>query len=357
MKKIQLIFAIDSSRFEYMRDFGNSLQKFGFEVELINDSDFYNKIDKYFKFLKWIKTPKKFNEFLDKKNPDIIITERPYSNFTYLCVKNRLPLMIFLRGDSRRELDFEISNTKNIFKKMNIYFKKIIHDYCLTNSIAILPICKFLEKIVLEKFPNKKSYVLYQGINSEFWKSNSIKEMHSPNVGLLQNAIIWEKCKDMIFLKNIFNLMPDVNFYWAGDGPYAKNILNELNSCNNFKWLGGLKYPEQVKQFLNSIDVYMLFSGLDMFPHSVLEAQILGKPVIVSNIGGVSETIIDKKTGYLIKNDDVNGTIDKINSLILNKNNSEKMGLSGMQYVNENFCWDSIAKNFANKIKSDFFNI
>ena len=62
--------------------------------------------------------------------------------------------------------------------------------------------------------------------------------------------------------------MPDVNFYWVGDGPYSDKILPALEKFDNFHWLGHLKYPDEVRQFFSEIDIYALVSGIDMSPHT-----------------------------------------------------------------------------------------
>ena len=70
-------------------------------------------------------------------------------------------------------------------------------------ATAILPICKYLEKITNEHVPNQKTDVFFEGIDASQWyKTNGMKLKH-PCVGLLQSAIIWDKTKEMLILENI----------------------------------------------------------------------------------------------------------------------------------------------------------
>ena len=60
--------------------------------------------------------------------------------------------------------------------------------------------------------------------------------------------------------------MPEVNFYWVGDGQYQyKKLQNSWKNLSNFKWLGRLEYPRSdVRIFLETIDVYALITGMDL---------------------------------------------------------------------------------------------
>ena len=103
-------------------------------------------------------------------------------------------------------------------------------------------------------------------------------------------------------LDNVLKKFPKITFYWAGDGPYAKKILSALEKYPNFKWLGNLDYPDKVRQFLTEIDIYALISGMDMSPpHSTRRHQLMEKPVIATNVGGIPELIKDGETGFLVE--------------------------------------------------------
>jgi len=218
----------------------------------------------------------------------------------------------------------------------------------------ILPICKYLEKIVCEKYPNKDIHVLYQGINESDWFSQKGFELKHPCVGLLQGAEIWEKAKEMLILPKVMEKMPDVNFYWAGDGQYRDKILPMLEKFDNFHWLGQLKYPDEVRQFFTESDIYALVSGMDMSPHTLLEASLMKKPIIATNVGGISESCKDVKTCFLIKKGDSSDWINKISILLNDKEKMKEMGEGGYCYVEKKFSWDKIADDFIKIIQSNF---
>ena len=350
---MKLLIAVDRKRFFLIDQFADELRKKGIECLIIDDLDIYDKDEPGNKYLKWIGTPKKFQKIMNDFKPDIIFTER-VSHFSSLVIKTDIPLIIFVRGEDGLPHDWSKINWKeqtletSFSNKINIFTKQKIAKKCYEKATLILPICQYLEKIIRSNCPNKNVHVLYQGINQKDWFSEKGMKLKHPCVGFLQGAEIWEKTKEMLLLPDIMKKMPEVNFYWAGDGPYQKKILAILEKFDNFHWLGNLDYPGEVRQFLSEIDVYGLLTGIDMSPHTLLEAGLMKKSVIATNVGGVSESCIDNKTCFLIEKNDPQGWIDKISVLLKHKEKMKLMGNEGFEYVNKNFLWGKIAEDFIN---------
>ncbi len=354
---MKLLIAVDRKRFFLIDQFADELRKKGIECLVIDDLDIYDKDEPGNKYLKWIVTPKKFQKIMNDFKPDIIFTER-VSHFSSLVIKTDIPLIIFVRGEDGLPHDWSKINWKertletSFSNKINIFTKQKIAKKCYEKATLILPICQYLEKIIRSNCPNKDVHVLYQGINQKDWFSEKGMKLKHPCVGFLQGAEIWEKTKEMLLLPDIMKKMPEVNFYWAGDGPYQKKILPILEKFDNFHWLGNLDYPEEVRQFLSEIDVYGLLTGIDMSPHTLLEAGLMKKSVIATNVGGVSESCIDNKTCFLIEKNDPQGWIDKISVLLKHKEKMKLMGNEGFEYVNKNFLWGKIAEDFIKILES-----
>ena len=350
---MKLLIAVDRKRFFLIDQFADELRKKGIECLIIDDLDIYDKDEPGNKYLKWIGTPKKFQKIMNDFKPDIIFTER-VSHFSSLVIKTDIPLIIFVRGEDGLPHDWSKIKWKeqtletSFSDKINIFTKQKIAKKCYEKATLILPICQYLEKIIRSNCPNKNVHVLYQGINQKDWFSEKGMKLKHPCVGFLQGAEIWEKTKEMLLLPDIMKKMPEVNFYWAGDGPYQKKILPILEKFDNFHWLGNLDYPGEVRQFLSEIDVYGLLTGIDMSPHTLLEAGLMKKSVIATNVGGVSESCIDNKTCFLIEKNDPQGWIDKISVLLKHKEKMKLMGNEGFEYVNKNFLWGKIAEDFIN---------
>ena len=353
---MKILFAIDKTRFNYIIPFTDELSKYNIECKIIDDLDIYDDSKTNKKILRWLKTPNKFLNIISEFQPDLVFTER-VSHFTTLVIKQKIPLFIFLRGDYWTEFNlFKKTFHISLIKQVELFFKNKIATKNFKNSTLILPICNYLENIVKIHFSTNNVNTLYQGIDSSYWKKQNQNKLNHPCVGLLQSANIWGKTEEMLLLPKIIDSLPHVMFYWAGDGPYKDKILPKLKKYKNFKWIGHLDYPEDVRDYLSEIDVYALVSGLDMAPHSLLEAASMKKPVVATNVGGVSELMEDNKTGFLIEKGNVDDWIEKLSLLINDNEKREVMGVSGSKFTRENFDWNKITRDFLNILKVQGIN-
>ena len=328
-----------------MKEFSKELEKNNITSKLVLDEGFVSGFPDR-KISKWISSKRKFKDLINDVKPDLILVDRQ-KHFAKAAIESNIPVLMHLRGDFWSEIKWAKETIYNGFPK-NIVIKKWeeMGRDCFDKSSMILPICKFLEKRVNEEVSNVKTSVMYQGINPKNWfKTDGMKLKH-PCVGILQGATIWDKTKEMLLLSKILQAHPEITFYWVGDGPYREKITSVLSKFENFVWLGAMNYPDQVRNFLDEIDVYGLISGIDMSPLTLQEAQLMKKPVLATNVGGVPELLKDNETGYLINKGDHEGWIEKISLLLNDEKKSHQMGSDGRKFVEENFSWDVIAKKF-----------
>ena len=219
-------------------------------------------------------------------------------------------------------------------------------------ATAILPICKYLEKITNKFVPGKSTQVFFEGVDASRWYKVKGMNLKHPCVGLLQRASWWGKTSEMLILKKVLEKMPSVNFYWAGDGPLRERVLSELDKYDNFHWLGNLQYPDKVREYLSEIDVYALITGMDLAPLTLKEAQLMKKPVIATNVGGNPEMMIDGKTGFLVEQGNHEQIIARLSLLLADKELSKKMGNDGRKFIEDTFNWEFVTKNFIKVVKS-----
>jgi len=194
--------------------------------------------------------------------------------------------------------------------------------------------------------PNQKTDVFFEGVDATRWyKVNDMKLKH-PCVGLVQRANWWGKTSEMLILKKVLEKLPDVQFYWAGHGPFEERILTELEKYENFHWLGKLEYPDKVREFLSEIDIYALITGMDLSSLSLKEAQLMKRAVVATNVGGNPEMMIDGITGFLVEKGNHKQLIEKIKLLLTDKKLAEQMGNEGRKFVEETYSWEVATKKF-----------
>jgi len=296
-------------------------------------------------YLRKYRKKKEFRELIRNFDPDFVISDSP-SDFALEAISANKPLIILVRGDFWLERKiFKKQLKKFSYRILNFWLVNNIAEQCYENSTMILPVCKYLQDEILKKYPNKSSKVLHIGIDSINWNDGNEMNLKHPCVGLIQKANIWEKTKEMLILPEILKKFPNVHFYWVGNGKYSDEIISVLGDYKNFHWLGSLTYPEKIRDFISEIDIFALFSGLDMTPLSILEASLMCKPVIATEIGGIPETIKNKETGFLVEKGNHEQWVTFLQFLLENPDKAKMMGEQGRKFVLENFNLELMAKN------------
>ncbi|MAN26656.1 MULTISPECIES: glycosyltransferase family 4 protein [Mesonia] len=114
----------------------------------------------------------------------------------------------------------------------------------------------------------------------------------------------------------------NINFEWIiiGEGsvPQRERYLYHIFERKLTKkvFLVGKKSHAETINLVNEADYYIQTSLNEGFCNAVLEAQALGKLCIAFNTGGLSENILDNKTGWLVNNFDSRKLIEKLVKII-----------------------------------------
>ena len=337
-------------KYFHLKDFGDALRKFGVEYKLISESDFVvgfptKSLRKYFS------SKKKLDGLISEFKPDAVLIDRQ-SNFGLEIIKRKIPLFVLLRGHYWSEIEYakETIYKGKIMRKV-IDARADVAEQVFAGSTEILPICNYLKNIVKEHHPTQKSSVFIEGVDDKKWYKTEGMKLKHPCVGMLQDANWWRKTKEMLTLEKVIERMPNMHFYWAGDGQYKDKILDKLDKFENFHWLGSLEYPEKVREYLSEIDIYAIITGMDTTPLSLKEAQLMEIPVIATDVGGNSEIMVDGETGFLVKEGDSDDIIQKISSLENDNSLAENMGKSGRNFIQKEYSLDASAENFLKIVK------
>jgi glycosyltransferase involved in cell wall biosynthesis len=114
----------------------------------------------------------------------------------------------------------------------------------------------------------------------------------------------------------IAKVFPDVNFIVAGDGELRSNLKDDAPS--NVVFLG----VQNADEMFSIADVVLLTSDSEGMPLTLIEGQMAGLPAVGTNVGSVSEIIINGKTGFVTstQTDDICRALNKLlnNSILRN---------------------------------------
>ena len=81
----------------------------------------------------------------------------------------------------------------------------------------------------------------------------------------------------------------------------------------------------------------MAFGAFESWVRSDLEAQAAGIPVVSTQLGGIPESVLDGKSGFLVPQRDVDALAEKLCYLIEHPELWAQMGRAGYAHVKANY--------------------
>lgn len=143
--------------------------------------------------------------------------------------------------------------------------------------------------------------------------------------------------------------MPGLHLDLAGDGPGRKDYeaLTARLGINDRVRFHGYIDQTGVAELLASADAYVLPSFAEGVPVGLMEAQASGLPVIATQVGGVSELVVDEVTGFVCRPGDRAQLADRIAQLATDPERRRQMGAAGRERVIADFDSFSEGKRLA----------
>ncbi len=117
--------------------------------------------------------------------------------------------------------------------------------------------------------------------------------------GFFFTASRLETNKRIHLIIEAFKRMPDKKLKIAGDGSEKKTLERMAAGCSNIEFLGRVS-DEHLKELYATCNAFIFVPIMEDFGLVPVEAMASGKPVIAANEGGLKESMIDRKTGFLI---------------------------------------------------------
>ena len=191
-------------------------------------------------------------------------------------------------------------------------FKPVI-EYAINKSDAITVVSESLKKDTLKNFNiTKKINTISNFIDIDIYKNNydvTLKKTFVKNDEYLITHISnFRKVKRVCDVIRIFqkvNSKIPSKLLMIGDGPdriRAETLARDLGIEDKVRFLGKINITYKI---LACSDIFVLPSESESFGLVALEAMASKNAIVSTNIGGISELNIDKKTGFLSKVGDI----------------------------------------------------
>jgi glycosyltransferase involved in cell wall biosynthesis len=277
----------------------------------------------------------KITGLIRKLDIDLLyMNNQPSSNFEgILAAKNTgIPSLLH----SRIETDLNIFEVRAV----NKWLTRMI---CVSHGLR--------ESFIGQGINESKCAVVYNGIDISMNPSLSPviirRELEINNdeilIGAVGSHVRRKRFHDLIeaiaYLVNEKGIT-GIKCIIAGEGP-ERDSLQRLISRNKLKdRVKLIGFQDDVISYINAMDIFILPSEQEGCPRVILEAMLMGKPVIACNIAGPSELVIDGETGLLIKVGDKQRLSKSIMNLVRSESLRRNLGESGKKRVIDNYSMD-----------------
>ncbi len=138
----------------------------------------------------------------------------------------------------------------------------------------------------------------------------------------------------------VIKTIPETRFYIVGTGLPAdvrrvRVVVAQYRLQNEVFILG---YREDIPQILSAVDLLVHCPSANFgLPQIVLQALAMGKPVVVTKVGAISEAVFDGVTGYLVPPRDVQALADRVIDLLQDDLKRKAFGQAGRRFVKERY--------------------
>lgn len=212
-----------------------------------------------------------------------------------------------------------------------------------------------------ERFPSNKVFVIPNGIDTDrFRPDSSCRESVREELGLASRAklvgivaALRPEKNHALFVQaavKIRTQIPDAHFVIVGEGPERGKIAKLIDSLGGLAFIHMLGNRSDTPRILAALDTFVLSSLNEASPVSILEALSCQVPVVATNVGSVSETVINQWNGFTFPSGDERELVDRVVQLLKDRDMNIELGQNGREHVIRNGSLDNMVELYEDLI-------
>ncbi len=264
----------------------------------------------------------------------------PFSEYyaASACKYNKLPFVLTYH------CDLEVPNV--LSKPMSGFYRRTFGAYAIRNSDKIIVHTESYAATSRSVWKYEPT-IIPSAIDIDRFtpntNANAIRKRHGlkdSKVVLFLGRLKFHKGLEYL-IESAKYTGPDIKYLLVGEGDFEahlREITKKFKVEDRIVFTGRIPNSE-IPKYYSACDVFILpsITRLEAFGLVVIEAMSCGKPVIISNIPGVSENITDGEEGLLVEPANPKDIAKKINYLMKSEKLRLKMGANGRKKVVQNF--------------------
>jgi glycosyltransferase involved in cell wall biosynthesis len=202
------------------------------------------------------------------------------------------------------------------------YLRKAATRLVVRKASAVLPVTDNL-RLAMERhgLVNKNYQIIPNVVDTKMFNIND--EMPgSARKNFIHVSCFEDRQKNISGILRVLKRLSEQRTDWAchmvGEGIHLEKLVNyarELNLEGNFVFFHGLKENEALAGMMAEAGFQVMFSRFENLPVVILESYSCGVPVLSTDVGGIKEHL-DDKLGLLIKSEDEDKLLEKINYML-----------------------------------------
>jgi glycosyltransferase involved in cell wall biosynthesis len=262
--------------------------------------------------------------------PDIIHTHTFKAGYVVRMKKQPVPLIHTFHGHLLDDPEFSGFKSRVIVEVERMLAKKSVKLVTVGRRVA--------DELLEQRIGNKDQYVnIPPGVValSVTPKAESLKNLNLPDDG--KPIVGWiarvTGVKNPMLALEVADAMPDTHFVLAGGGDLLEKVRAAAPS--NVSVVGWAK----AEDVFGASEIILSTSENEGMPVALIEAQLAGKPVVATDVGSVSEVVLNHETG-VVTNKNAGSIALALETLLLDKQKRTEMGTLATSRANALFSVD-----------------
>ncbi len=234
------------------------------------------------------------------------------------------------------------------------FFHKMLLKYNFRKADKILSTSKVMAKEV-KKYSDRVVEITPFGIDMKRFDCSEMKAAGDRDTVVIGTIKSLEEEYGIDYLlsayKSLRERLPEkkLQLMIVGGGSLEKRLKRlalELGLAEETVFVGKIPY-EEVPDYHHKMDIEVFLSRTESFGVAVLEAGACGKPVVVSDAGGLPEVVEDGKSGFVVPSQNPEAAAGKLAILVEDSHLRATMGEYARKRVKKLYDWE---KNTAQMI-------
>jgi glycosyltransferase involved in cell wall biosynthesis len=240
------------------------------------------------------------------------------------------------------------------------WFLRIFEKKMIKRSRKLIAVSNFTKRELEQyyKINENKIKVIHNGVDSVKFQPASDKKVTKEKLGFSAEDIIVLSVGRLYARKGLFTLIesipkvvskfPKAKFVISGKGQSdeMRKLMEHaarLNVKENIIFTG--YFPDKkLPRLYQAADIFAFSTFYEHHPFAVLEALSSGLPVVTTNVGGIPETIIDGKNGFMCQPFNSVQMSSRILFLLEHPEASREMSFQARKTILEKYDWRIIVK-------------